>query len=86
MPAALIETIDAAVAQVTTRNIAQTQGGTQQGQEGQAEHNAAPAPAAPSGERWLRETLHALVGMRLSLFPPHPAPGSNPPPQPETAA
>ncbi|AUT62419.1 FUSC family protein [Paraburkholderia terrae] len=87
VPAALIETIDAAVAQVTTRNIAQTQGGTQQGQQGQAaEQGAAPAPAAPSGERWLRETLHALVGMRLSLFPPHPAPGSNPPPQPETAA
>jgi uncharacterized membrane protein YccC len=83
VPAALIETIDAAVAQVTTRNIAQTQGGTQQGP---TEQGAAPAPAAASGERWLRDTLHALVGMRLSLFPPHPAPGSNPPPQPETAA
>jgi uncharacterized membrane protein YccC len=85
VPAALIETIDAAVAQVTTRNIAQTQGGAQ---PGQAEPGAAPAPppVTPHGERWLRETLHALVGMRLSLFPPHPAPGSHAPPQPETAA
>lgn len=107
VPAALIETIDAAVARVTTLNIAQSQGGAPTSQEGQPETGApqppqgqadgadtpaaAPTPATPaapaarSGERWLRETLHALVGMRLSLFPPQGAP-ANPPPQPETAA
>jgi uncharacterized membrane protein YccC len=88
VPAALIETIDAAVARVATRSIAQGQGG-EQPQAGQPEPAApvAPvAPVAPAGERWLRDTLNALVGMRLSLFPPHPAPGSNAPPKRETAA
>ncbi|MEI6000872.1 FUSC family protein [Paraburkholderia bengalensis] len=88
VPSALIETIDAAVAQVTMRSIAQAQvdaGRQQQGQPGQPpqprqgpQEGAAvqgPAPAAPSRERFLRDTLHALVGMRLSLFPPQAASG-----------
>ncbi|CAD6527305.1 FUSC family protein [Paraburkholderia sabiae] len=84
VPVELIDAIDAAVARVATRSIAQGQTGPEQPQEGQPPQAA--APAAPSGERWLRDTLNALVGMRLSLFPPHPAPGSNAPPKPETAA
>ena len=30
---------------------------------------ATPLPAAPATHRWLRDTLHALVGLRLSLYP-----------------
>jgi len=89
VPAGLIDSIDAAVARVTTLNIAQAQAGqpgeVAQPGEAQGAQPASPAPAAPSGERWLRDTLHALVGMRLSLSPPQPAPGSVPP-QAEAAA
>ncbi|ACC74539.1 FUSC family protein [Paraburkholderia phymatum] len=88
VPATLIEAIDAAVARVATHSIAQGQPGSQQQPEQPAQRRVeqALAPAAPYSERWLRDTLNALVGMRLSLFPPHPAPGSHVPPEPETAA
>ncbi|MBP0590147.1 FUSC family protein [Paraburkholderia sp. LEh10] len=95
VPPALIDTIDAAVAQVTTRSIERAQGGTQPGQPGtapaqgevQAQLQGAGERRAPalSGERWLRDTLHALVGMRLSLAPPRSASGGNPPLKEETA-
>ncbi|MEM5365767.1 FUSC family protein [Paraburkholderia azotifigens] len=87
VPGELIDAIDAAVARVATHSIAQGQvGGPQQPQPQEGQRAQAAAPAAPAGERWLRDTLNALVGMRLSLFPPHPAPGSNAPPKRETAA
>ncbi|MEM5343583.1 FUSC family protein [Paraburkholderia azotifigens] len=87
VPGELIDAIDAAVARVATHSIAQGQvGAPQQPQPQEGQRAQAAAPAAPAGERWLRDTLNALVGMRLSLFPPHPAPGSNAPPKRETAA
>lgn len=63
-PQALLDTIDEAFGRVVS-------------------HDTAPVPAAPApgntpagdarranaSQRWLRDTLHALVGMRLSLFP-----------------
>jgi uncharacterized membrane protein YccC len=87
VPGALIETIDAAVARVTTRSIAQARSGEAPGPQEEAGkgHSAVPAPVPPA-ERWLRDTLHALVGLRLSLSPPQAAAAGNPPPQEETAA
>jgi len=82
VPQALIDTIDAAVARVTSQNMAGGQPQTPQPEARQPEAQAATQPAPPS-ERWLRDTLHALVGMRLSLFPPHETP---PPPREEVPA
>ncbi|NTX49501.1 hypothetical protein HT749_39640, partial [Burkholderia cepacia] len=48
-----------------------------------AEHGAAPAaPATPATHRRLRDTLHALVGLRLSLYP---AAAGQPPQAPDGA-
>ncbi|WP_027797491.1 FUSC family protein [Paraburkholderia acidipaludis] len=64
-PQALRDTIDEAFGRVLTHEAAPSM-------------PAAPTPGStPAGEarranasqRWLRDTLHALVGMRLSLFP-----------------
>jgi uncharacterized membrane protein YccC len=64
-PQALRETIDEAFGRILTHEAAPTP-------------PVVPAPGStPAGEarrasasqRWLRDTLHALVGMRLSLFP-----------------
>ncbi|WP_250455651.1 FUSC family protein [Caballeronia sp. ATUFL_M2_KS44] len=55
VPPALVNTIDAAVARVAAHTI---------------EEAGKHAQAALPGERLLRDTLHALVGMRLSLHPP----------------
>ncbi|MEX3931708.1 FUSC family protein [Paraburkholderia phymatum] len=90
VPRALIDAIDAAVARVTARGIEEAQGGSQRAQPAQPGQEPAQDQGqsrnAPSAERWLRDTLHALVGMRLSLHPPHMAPGGNPPAQEETPA
>ncbi|WP_322011872.1 FUSC family protein [Paraburkholderia sp. J12] len=63
-PQALLDTIDDAFGRIVSHNLPSSP--------------ATPAPGnTPAGEarrahasqRWLRDTLHALVGMRLSLFP-----------------
>lgn len=59
VPASLQTAIDAALARVSTANG----GGGEPLAEGQ------PAPAASLPARPLRDALHALVGIRLSLFP-----------------
>jgi uncharacterized membrane protein YccC len=71
VPHELIDSIDAAARQVSRRNIA----------EGPGDVDAANTqPQAPTlGEKYLRDTLHALIGMRLSLHPPATQP------QPDTA-
>ncbi len=58
VPSKLIHSIDAAAAQVTRCNIAET------------ESDAPATPDRTLGEKSLRDTLHALTGMRLSLHPP----------------
>jgi uncharacterized membrane protein YccC len=58
VPSELIHSIDAAAAQVTRSNIAA------------AESDAPTTPGRTLGEKSLRDTLHALTGMRLSLHPP----------------
>ncbi|WP_176080201.1 FUSC family protein [Paraburkholderia tropica] len=60
-PPALLATIDDALHRVATRGIAQGLGNAQT-------ENAAPLRMRVS-QRWLRDTLHALVGLRLSLYP-----------------
>jgi uncharacterized membrane protein YccC len=62
VPPALIDSIDAAARQVTTRNIVE------------ADARPGDAPQQRLGEKSLRDTLHALTGMRLSLHPPLPEP------------
>jgi uncharacterized membrane protein YccC len=61
VPPALKATIDDALGRVTTHAAAATR----------AVNAAGPAAGAPlrASQRWLRETRHALVGLRLSLFP-----------------
>jgi uncharacterized membrane protein YccC len=69
VPESLMSSIDAAVARVTAQGLANA--GT-------------PGLAAQTSARRLREALHALVGLRLSLFP---ATLITPtPPEPEAAA
>jgi uncharacterized membrane protein YccC len=69
VPASLMSSIDAAVARVTAQGLANA---------------GAPGPAAQTSARRLREALHALVGLRLSLFPATLVTPT--PPEPETAA
>ena len=59
-PPALLASIDDALQRVAGRNLP----GTATPDDG-----ATPLPAAPATHRWLRDTLHALVGLRLSLYP-----------------
>jgi uncharacterized membrane protein YccC len=69
VPESLMSSIDAAVARVTAQGLANT---------------GAPTAASQTSARQLRDTLHALVGLRLSLFP---ATLITPtPPEPEAAA
>ncbi|MFM0027248.1 FUSC family protein [Paraburkholderia madseniana] len=69
VPKSLMSSIDAAVARVTAQGLANA---------------GAPGPTAQTSARRLREALHALVGLRLSLFP---ATLITPtPPEPEAAA
>jgi uncharacterized membrane protein YccC len=55
VPSTLVRSIDRAVAQVAAHTIAEAE-----------KHGQAALP----GERLLRDTLHALIGVRLSLHPP----------------
>ncbi|ACD20921.1 FUSC family protein [Paraburkholderia phytofirmans] len=69
VPESLMSSIDAAVARVTAQGLANA---------------GAPSATSQTSARRLREALHALVGLRLSLFPAtltQPAP-----PEPEAAA
>ncbi len=69
VPASLMSSIDAAVARVTAQGLANA--GT-------------PSATSKTSARHLRDALHALVGLRLSLFP---ATLITPtPPEPEAAA
>jgi uncharacterized membrane protein YccC len=69
VPESLMSSIDAAVARVTAQGLA---------------HAEAPSATSQTSARRLREALHALVGLRLSLFP---ATLMTPtPPEPEAAA
>ncbi|MCC8396682.1 FUSC family protein [Paraburkholderia sp. MMS20-SJTR3] len=54
VPPSLMSSIDAAVARVTAQGLANA---------------AAPTEISPTSARQLRDALHALVGLRLSLFP-----------------
>ncbi|MBJ9880442.1 hypothetical protein I7820_25185, partial [Burkholderia cenocepacia] len=51
-------TIDDALRRVAGRNL-----------PGAAPADGAAAPTVPATHRRLRDTLHALVGLRLSLYP-----------------
>jgi hypothetical protein len=69
VPESLRSLIDAAVTRVTAQGLANA---------------SAPSPTSQTSARHLREALHALVGLRLSLFP---ATLITPtPPEPEAAA
>ncbi|CAE6771590.1 p-hydroxybenzoic acid efflux pump subunit AaeB [Paraburkholderia domus] len=69
VPESLMSSIDAAVARVTAQGLANAE---------------APSATSQTSARRLRDALHALVGLRLSLFP---ATLITPtPPEPETAA
>lgn len=69
VPESLMSSIDAAVARVTAQGLANAD---------------APSATSQTSARRLREALHALVGLRLSLFP---ATLITPtPPEPEAAA
>jgi uncharacterized membrane protein YccC len=61
VPPALLATIDDALGRVTTHAAAATR----------AVNAGGPAASTPlrASQRWLREARHALVGLRLSLFP-----------------
>ncbi|MDN7184467.1 FUSC family protein [Caballeronia sp. SEWSISQ10-4 2] len=80
VPASLETSIDLALDRITRRG-----GAVQAEAEAQA-HAAAvqPGRTRPVPERQIRDALHALVGMRLSLFPETLTPGL--PPEPEPAA
>ncbi|MGU7782216.1 FUSC family protein [Burkholderia sp. PU8-34] len=60
-PPELRETIDDALRRVAGRHLPAPAPA--------ADAAADARPAAPTTHRWLRETLHALVGLRLSLYP-----------------
>ena len=66
-PPALLATIDDALQRVAGRNMP----GATPADDGTAPTapTAPAAPATPATHRRLRDTLHALVGLRLSLYP-----------------
>lgn len=73
-PPALLATIDDALRRVAGRNLPGA---------APAENGGEPAaPATPATHRRLRDTLHALVGLRLSLYP---AAAGQPPRAPDGA-
>jgi uncharacterized membrane protein YccC len=76
-PPALLATIDDALRRVAARARAQTPPVTA------ADADAQPASRALVSQRWLRDTLHALVGLRLSLYP---AQSAHSPSNPEATA
>jgi uncharacterized membrane protein YccC len=61
VPPALMATIDDALGRVTTHAAAATRAVNAEG--------AAASTALRASQRWLRDARHALVGLRLSLFP-----------------
>ncbi|MFM0303751.1 FUSC family protein [Paraburkholderia sediminicola] len=69
VPESLMSSIDAAVARVTAQGLANAD---------------APSATSQTSARRLREALHALVGLRLSLFPATLVTPT--PPEPEAAA
>ncbi|HEY4805909.1 MAG TPA: FUSC family protein [Paraburkholderia sp.] len=77
VPPALLNTIDDALRRVAARARAQTPPATA------ADADVQPAPRALVSQRSLRETLHALVGLRLSLYP---ASSAHSPSNPEATA
>lgn len=80
VPASLETSIDLALDRITRRG-----GAVQAEAEAQAHAAAAqPGQTRPVPVRQIRDALHALVGMRLSLFPETLTPGL--PPEPEPAA
>jgi uncharacterized membrane protein YccC len=80
VPASLETSIDLALDRITRRG-----GAVQAEAEAQARATAAqPGQTRPVPVRQIRDALHALVGMRLSLFPETLTPGL--PPEPEPAA
>jgi uncharacterized membrane protein YccC len=76
-PPALMSTIDDALRRVAAHARAQTPPATA------ADADVEPAPRALVSQRWLRDTLHALVGLRLSLYP---ASSAQSPSNPEATA
>ncbi|MCC8405951.1 FUSC family protein [Paraburkholderia sp. MMS20-SJTN17] len=54
VPDSLMSSVDAAIARVTAQGLANA---------------AAPTETSPTTARQLRDALHALIGLRLSLFP-----------------
>ncbi|MFP4905195.1 FUSC family protein, partial [Paraburkholderia sp. BR14261] len=76
-PSALLSSIDDAMRRVAARARAQLPPATL------ADADAQPAPRALVSQRWLRDTLHALVGLRIALYP---ALAAQSPSNPEAAA
>ncbi|PXW28565.1 FUSC family protein [Paraburkholderia caballeronis] len=74
VPPALMATIDDALGRVTSHAAATTRAVNAEG--------PAASTALRASQRWLRETRHALVGLRLSLFPA----AAGQPPQPASEA
>ncbi|NLP60369.1 FUSC family protein [Paraburkholderia sacchari] len=74
-PPALLATIDDALHRVAARGLAQEaaeaarSADTDADAAGQAGASAPTPPPAHFTQRWLRDTQHALVGLRLSLYP-----------------
>ncbi|WP_321927672.1 FUSC family protein [Paraburkholderia guartelaensis] len=62
-PSALLSSIDDAMRRVAARARAQLPPATL------ADADAQPASRALVSQRWLRDTLHALVGLRIALYP-----------------
>jgi hypothetical protein len=78
VPASLATSIDLALDRITRRG-----GAVQAEAEAQAHAAAAqPRQPRPVPDRQIRDALHALVGMRLSLFPETLTPGLPPEPEP----
>jgi uncharacterized membrane protein YccC len=78
VPASLETSIDLALDRITRRG-----GAVQAEAEAQAHAAAAqPRQPRPVPDRQIRDALHALVGMRLSLFPETLTPGLPPEPEP----
>ncbi|MFD1554148.1 FUSC family protein [Paraburkholderia silviterrae] len=83
-PSALLATIDDALHRVATRSLAQeaadSADAADTGPAGATGAGAQTPPPARFSQRWLRDTLHALVGLRLSLYPALAGqrPGANP--------
>ena len=66
-PPALLASIDDALRRVARRSLAQE--AADAGAAGPGGASAPMPPQARFSQRWLRDTLHALVGLRVSLYP-----------------